>query len=473
VTEEDAQSAGDDAKSAGEGTRDQGRTTSSGQEQPGDPPPHPGYPPPHPGYPPPGYEPPPAYPPPGYGPPPGYPPPGYEPPPDHGYPPGQGPGTYGAPSGYLPPGYAPSGYPPPGYPPSGYPPPGYPPSGYPPPGYPPSGYPPSGYPPSAYRAPYEPPGSSPAGRPTGYAPRQDAPIPVVGEPGTGPGKQRRNLIIGLGAAVVVVALLAVGGVALFGGSGTSGPSAAPKASAPVSPAAKKQLNAALAAGESAGSFHYVSKTTSSSGDATTIGVAGRNSGLQQITTTSTTNGPASFTVEVVGSTAYFRGDANAIEQNLGVSSSVAAQYANDWISLVSSDGAVYSSVYAAVTSHDALTQNIVVKPQQLGTTTVAGKTLNTVTGSLLPVNIPGQGTQNITGTGTLWVSPKTQRPVRYQEHGKSDGQTSTTTMTFSHYGAPVSETPPSGAVAFSSISGSGGGSGGGGSSSGPGPTFIT
>jgi hypothetical protein len=281
------------------------------------------------------------------------------------------------------------------------------------------------------------------------------------------------VIVGLGVAVVVVALLAVGGVALFSGSSNSGSSVAPKASAPVSPAAKKQLNAALAAAESAGSFHYVSKTTGSDGDATTIGVAGRNSGLQQITTTSSTNGPASFTVVVVGSTAYFRGDANAIEQNLGLSSSVATQYANDWISLVSSDGAVYSSVYAAVTAHDALTQNIAFKPQQLGTATSAGRTLNTVTGSLLPINVPGQGPQDFTGTGTLWVSPKTQRPVRYEEHGTSQGQTSTTTMTFSRYGAPVSESAPSGAVAFSSINSSGGSGGGGGGSSGPGPTYIT
>jgi hypothetical protein len=272
-------------------------------------------------------------------------------------------------------------------------------------------------------------------------------------------------------AVVVAALLSVGGLALFGGSNNSNSTTStPKASAPVSPAAQKQLNTSLAAAESAGSFHYVSTTTGSSGTATTIGQAGRSSGIQQINTTSSTAGPASFTVMVSGTTAYFRGDANAIEQNLDLSSSVATQYASRWISLVSSDGAVYSSVYAAVTAHDALTQNIAIKPQQLGTTTLGGRTLNTVTGSLLPVTIPGQGTQDFTGTGTLWISPSNQRPVRYQEHGTSQGQNSTTTMTFSHYGARVSVNVPSGAVPFSSISGS---SGGGGSSTGPSPSYIT
>jgi hypothetical protein len=303
--------------------------------------------------------------------------------------------------------------------------------------------------------------------PSRYAPAQGWPNGLDGKHDANRNKRRRNLIL-IVATVVVAALLSVGGLALFSGSSNSTTST-PKASAPVSPAAKNQLNKSLAAAESAGSFHYVSTTTGSSGTATTIGQAGRSSGLQQITTTSSTAGPASFTVMVLGATAYFRGDANAIEQNLGLSSSVATQYASKWISLTSSDGAVYSSVYAAVTTHDALTQNIALKPQQVGTATVGGRTLNTVTGSLLPVTIPGQGTQNFTGTGTLWISPSTQRPVRYQEHGTSQGQTSTTTMTFSHYGAPVSVSAPSGAVPFSSISGSSGG----GSSNGSSPSYIT
>jgi hypothetical protein len=278
------------------------------------------------------------------------------------------------------------------------------------------------------------------------------------------------------AILVVVGLLAGGGVALFGSSSPTNPSSP---LAPVSPAARTALRQAIAAAESAGSFHYVSSTTtvasSGTSSATTLGDAGKSSGVQEITTNDPTNGPASFTVLVVGTTAYFRGDVPAIEENLNLTSQVAQAHSGQWISLQPSDGSVYASVYAAVNTHDALAENISIKPQQLGSATQGGKNLDTITGALTPVVIPGQGTQNMSGTGTLEISARTHLPVRYDEHGTSKGQRTTFTMTFNSYGEQVAANAPTSSTTYASIAASGGtnpggGAGGGGATS---PTFLT
>lgn len=436
-----------------------------------------------------------------------------------GYPPQEDPGQPGSPAqpGYVPPpGYPPPhpGYPPPhpGYPPPhpGYPPPphtDYPPSGYQPSGYP--GYPPSGYPGAAY--PAQPPGPQSQQPGPGYSPHPGLPSPQsppdpwaqtgtaeTGQPGPGyrPGTTyefapngtgataygaygnldggerkatsgRRRIVMIVIASMLVVGLLAGGGVALFAGSGST---TSVPASAPVSPAASTALRKALAAARSAGSFHYVSTSSGATGSATTVGDAGTTSGKQLIST-SDSNGNASFEVLVVGSACYFEGDALAMEENLDVSTAVAQAHANQWISLSPSD-APYASVYAAVNVDEALADNITVKPQQLGSITTGGRTLQTVTGAIKPVTIAGQ-TQSIKGTATLEISPSTHLPVRYTERGTSSGQSTSFTITFSNYGETVSESAPPGAVSYASIGGASGGTGNGGGGSSTSPSVLT
>jgi len=281
--------------------------------------------------------------------------------------------------------------------------------------------------------------------------------------------RRRRIVLIVLASVLVVGLLAGGGVALF--TGSSSPSSVP-ASAPVSPEASAALERALAAARAAGSFHYVSTSTGTTGNATTIGDAGRTSGMQQITTTDS-NGHATFEVVVIGSSCYFEGDTLALEENLDVSTSVAQAHANQWISLSPSD-APYASVYAAVNTNDALSENISLKPQQLGSTTTGGRTLQTVSGAIKPVQIAGQ-TQTLTGTATLEISPSSHLPVRYRESGTSAGQSTSFTMTFADYGEAVSESAPPGAVTYPSIGGASGGGngGGGGAGSSTSPSVLT
>lgn len=421
---------------------DQERTPDTAGSPPdtGYPPPTPGYPPPHPGFPPPQ----PPYPPPSFGyppPTPGYPAPtpGY-PPPHPGFPPPQVGATppqsdYAAPAwGYTEqqPGYAP---PQPGYAPQQ---PGYAPpyGGYPPPG-------PGLEPPSTD-------GKQTTSRPRG-----------------------RRIVLIVVAIVLVVGLLAGGGVALFGGSTSSSSSTPPassiRANTPISKAAKKVLDQALAATLKAGSFHYVASSIGTSQNTTATGDAGKSSGRQDWSTIDS-SGTAHFTVIVVGTACYFRGDALAMVENLAVSSAAAAAHAEQWISLAPGDQP-YASVYAAVTTHDALYQNVTIKPQKLGSTTVAGRKVETVSGALTQVTIPGQTVPKQTGTGTLYVSAASHRPIRFTAHSTSDGQKSSFVMTFSRFGAAVDESAPSGAVSYASIGGASGQNGSGGNS--PNPTFLT
>jgi hypothetical protein len=276
-------------------------------------------------------------------------------------------------------------------------------------------------------------------------------------------KSRKGVIFTVAAAVVVVALVAGILSAVLGSNGPSSGSSS-SASAPVSPAARNVLHRAIAKAESALSFHYVSVSNETNQDLTTVGDAGRNSGKQEITTKDS-NGSASFTVLVIGSACYFQGDALAMVENLGLSASVAQSYANQWISLAPSDSP-YASVYAAVTVHEALSENITFKPQHLTSTTVGRQKVQEVSGATTPVTIAGQA-QNVKGTATLDVSASTKLPIRYRETGTVKQQRQTVhlsfTMTFSDFGESVSESAPSGATAFSSLGGTSGGGGGSGS----------
>jgi hypothetical protein len=122
-------------------------------------------------------------------------------------------------------------------------------------------------------------------------------------------------------------------------------------------------------------------------------------------------------------------------------------------------------VYAAVTLHDALSENITFKPQHLTSTKVGRQKVQEVSGATTPVTI-AQQTQNVKGTATLDVSASTKLPIRYRETGtlEQQGQKSklSFTMTFSDFGESVSESAPTGATAFSSLGGTSGGGGGGG-----------
>ena len=282
---------------------------------------------------------------------------------------------------------------------------------------------------------------------------------------TGRGSSKRRMAAVTGVVGALVAL----GVGLGVGLGVSGSGAAVNDRR----ASTALLKSVLDAVNAEGAFHYVSSSTSSSSSSTatkltqlTVGDAGTTSGRQAITI-----GTSHFEVVVVGSTAYFRGDAVGTSASLGLSASAARAFAGHWISLVSGD-APYQSVYAAVTAGSAIADNITFTPRtELSTSRVAGRRVIGLKGPLTPID--GQPAR---GTATLYVTAaRPHLPVRYVEKGTVGSGSSRSTLSFeisfSGWGTPVAVGAPSGAVPFASL-GAGGGSNGSPGSSG-GPTLLT
>ena len=249
------------------------------------------------------------------------------------------------------------------------------------------------------------------------------------------------------AALGVVVLVVLAGAAALGGWLSTRSSGTVDAAA-----AQRLVSGALAAAGRAGSFHYVSSSTGGGISQTTVGDAGPTGGRQLITVNGDT-----FTVLVVGADAYFRGDALAMVQNLGIPASVARAHSGQWISLTTAD-APYQSVYAAVKTSDALRDNITFSPRaELGTSTVAGQKVIAVQGAMQ--GIQGQPAH---GTGTLYLAAGGRHlPVRYVESGTVGRGTNTTSLRFqfdfSAWGRAVAVVPPPSPVPFSALGVPGGG----------------
>jgi hypothetical protein len=253
----------------------------------------------------------------------------------------------------------------------------------------------------------------------------------------------------------VAALVVLGSAAAIGGwlstSGSSSPgggSGSSGSSASVASEAARLAAGALAAARAAGSFHYVSSSSSDRVRQLTVGDAGPSSGRQVITLNGDT-----FNVLVIGSTAYFQGDATAMVENLSVPASVAQAHAGQWISLVSGDDP-YESVYAAVTTSDALHDSITFSPRSVvATPAIAGQRATAVQGRVRL--LPGES-GTVKGTGTLYLSASGHLPLRYVERGTLRGSGGTVTpldfrIDFSAWAEVVRVTVPAGAVTYASL----------------------
>jgi len=327
--------------------------------------------------------------------------------------------------------------------------------------FPPSAYPPAGYPPTWYQssAPASPDaGAPPPGGPPSFGPGPGAsvstgPPPATGWPGDAsgaspggqaggaeprqPSRGRRTLVTAL--VVLMVVALVGGGVAYLI---TSGPGPVPR----ISPAAQRLLRSSLAAAEKKGSFHYVLHSSSQGVTQTTVGDAAPTSGKQVITI-----GPDTFTVLVIGPACYFQGDAREMVDQLGLSVATATAHSGQWISLSPSD-TPYQSVYAAVTTHSALADNIDFAPhRRLAASVRSGHRVIGVTGPLTDFTVAGQ-TQKAKGSAYLYVAAsKPHLPLEYSERGTIGGQKSTFTMSFGDWGRPITVSAPPGATPFSSL----------------------
>jgi len=259
-------------------------------------------------------------------------------------------------------------------------------------------------------------------------------------------RRRRRLLTVIVLVIVLALVAAVTGVTLSGGSNTT---VTPPSGTSTSPVARQLLESSLAAARGVDAFHYVATSTLSGSQGSTqrtVGDAGPDSGRQVITV-----GAQRFTVLVVGTACYVKGNAAALTANLGLSSVMAAAHAGQWISLARAD-APYASVYAAVTAPSALADNVTITPkEQLPDSRLDGRRVQIVSGAIAPVTVAGQ-TVAPKGTATLAVGATTPHlPVRYTERGTQNRQQIVSTVTFSRWGDVVQVTAPAGAVTYASL----------------------
>jgi hypothetical protein len=154
------------------------------------------------------------------------------------------------------------------------------------------------------------------------------------------------------------------------------------------------------------------------------------------------------TLLVVPGSAYLKGDPAFLENDLGLSASVASAYSGKWISFESSD-ADYGAVIAGDTLGSALSD---ATPQGRLTLTPVRK----VDGYSVLGVVGGIGAaltkQGATGSEVLYVSTSSPYlPVEFVQSETYEGHSDTVALKFSNWGEKVSVQAPDGAIPFSSI----------------------
>ncbi len=255
-----------------------------------------------------------------------------------------------------------------------------------------------------------------------------------------PARRRRRVV----AVVAVVSVLALGAAAVATGAAVSSNSSSPASAVNT---ANTILSQAVAATRRAGTFHYVAKSQGGNTNQTTVGVAGRDSGRQQITVHSAAFGIERFSLVLVDGVVYFRGNAASLQDQLSVTSAAtAASHAQRWISVQRSDGP-YAALAAGITAGSALSE-ITIDPQHAAQVRTAGRQLWRLTGSL-----GSQAGQTASGSARLDVGGRTKLPASYSATASSGGQQARSGFTFSHWGTTVTVAAPPGSVPYADFRG--------------------
>jgi hypothetical protein len=268
-----------------------------------------------------------------------------------------------------------------------------------------------------------------------------------------------GLVFGVAVALPIALLTrSNGNSSTSGGAGSAQTPAPATGLVPGQAQARTLYQQALAATRATRGVHYVSKTTGGANQ-TTTGDAGPGTGTQDITVDSA-YGPEQFSLVLIQGTVYFKGNAAAAQDQLGVPASAAPGLSGKWVSVVSGDGP-YTVLQPGITTGDQATEMPLVATSTAQVTTPGGVHATRIKGTV-PAHqgIPA-------GTAYMDVDPSTHLPVDYVSTVSAGTVTITGTTTFSAWGSAPSPAQPGGAVAWSTLGaaappggyGSGGGTG--------------
>jgi hypothetical protein len=269
------------------------------------------------------------------------------------------------------------------------------------------------------------------------------PPPPPPPPGHQPAQPRsRSLWFAAAVAAVLIAGVGVGvplGLLSRGGgsSPSSGAAPAPSAASAATVQARALYQRAITAANGSPGFHYVAVSTGPNGTQRIEGDAGQDGGTQAITMGST-YGPEQFSLVLVSGTVYFQGNSPALQDQLGVPAANAPGLVGKWVSVSTGDGP-YGIVAPGITVGDQV--------QETGL--VPTSTTPNNTGTRILGTVPAQ--QGATGPAHLDVASGTNLPIAYVAAETANGSTTTSTATFSKWGAAPSATASAGAVAWSTL----------------------
>ena len=185
-------------------------------------------------------------------------------------------------------------------------------------------------------------------------------------------------------------------------------------------------------------FHYVAIY---SGMETIVGEAGRSVG-QQVVTGKSSYGVEAFTLVLDENGAlYFQGNAPAVEDQLGVSTSKTSMIENRWVLLVSGNGP-YQELASGMTVAE---QGVFLPMTPISVASVK-------VGDRTAAEIIGTATVDDPESATLLdVDASSHAPLAYSSTAATTGGPTTSTVRFSAWGTPVAVTVPSAAIAWSTI----------------------
>lgn len=249
------------------------------------------------------------------------------------------------------------------------------------------------------------------------------------------------------ATGIIAAGIGVGSVLLVrhiqGTQSTSGSPTAVPGTTGSAAEARALYQQAVASTRASPGFHYVAVTAG--GEAQTIvGDAGQSGGSQAITFDSN-YGAEQFALLLVGTTAYFKGNVPAIEDQLGVSAASATSVEGKWVSVVRGNGP-YTVLQPGITAGSQATLTLPLTPESSARVTDAGGVTATRISGIVPAtnNLPA-------GTGSLDIAPRTDLPIIFTSTISGGTVVLTFTTTFSAWGTAPSVSAPTGAIAWSSL----------------------
>jgi len=219
--------------------------------------------------------------------------------------------------------------------------------------------------------------------------------------------------------------------------------------APTSPAAtaRSLMQSTIAAAISAGTYHYVERSTTDGLPDDIVGTAAPDSGSQVITERGS-SGTDVFDLRLLHGVVYFRGNEAAVVDQLGVPVARAPGVTRHWVSVRRGE-AVYQGFEEGITTKSNIDQlTSVMVPQSTSPLSGTAVPQTQIVGGVIV------GKSRVTsGVATLNVSNSTSLPTSLtgRASDQSTGASISLSWSFSHWRERVRVKAPSNPIPYSSL----------------------